>query len=116
MFKIIFFLLFPSIAFADQWTSADTYREITYQTFAAIDWIQTRHIAQNSDYWEQNVILGNHPSVAKVNQYFAVTGVAHYLISKALPEKYRTPFQYITVGIEIGAVSHNFSIGLRIGY
>jgi len=40
----------------------------------------------------------------------------HYFISEALPEKYRAPFQWVTIGIEGGAVVHNFSIGISAGF
>lgn len=113
MLKIIFFLLISTTAFADEWTSADTYREGAYQTLAAVDWLQTRNIARApTKYYEQNAILDSHPSVGRVNGYFALTGLAHYFIADALPEKYRAPFQYVSIGIEVGAVAHNFSIGV----
>ena len=105
-------LLLPSFACADEWTSVDTNREIAYQSLAIVDWLQTRNIARDPGYWEQNVILGSHPSIARINQYFALTGIAHYFVSKALPEKYRAPFQYVSIGVEVGAVGHNFSIGV----
>lgn len=112
----IILLITTSSAYADEWTSTDTKREVAYQSLAVVDWLQTRNIARNPDYWEQNVLLGNHPSVARVNQYFALTGIAHYFISEALPEKYRAPFQYISIGVEIGAVAHNFSIGITVKF
>ena len=106
-------LLLPSFAYAEEWTSADIKREVAYQSIAVVDWLQTRNIARDPCYYEQNKILGSHPSIARVNQYFALTGIAHYFVSKALPEKYRIPFQYISIGVEVGAVGHNFSIGIN---
>ena len=76
--KYLLLLLFISPAYADEWTTNDTYREITYQGLAAIDWLQTRNIAKNPNYYEQNPILGEYPSVGKVNAYFAITGIVHY--------------------------------------
>ena len=111
--KYLLLLLFISPAYADEWTTNDTYREITYQGLAAIDWLQTRNIAKNPNYYEQNPILGEHPSVGKVNAYFAITGLVHYGISKILPKEYRAPFQYVTIVVEGGAVAHNFSIGIN---
>lgn len=111
------FFLFPlsscSPAFADEWSRADTWREATYQSLALIDWAQTRNIGSKPDcLYEHNSILGKHPGSGKINAYFALTGIAHAAIAYALPSEYRVPFQYITIGIEVGAVAHNFSIGI----
>ena len=109
----IIFLLFPAIASADEWTRADTAREVAYQTLAVIDWAQTRNLARHPDKWyEHNRLLGYHPSVGRVNAYFALTGIAHYAVANVLPSRYRAPFQYVSIGIEIGAVEHNYSIGI----
>ena len=113
MIKYVLFFLLATCAYADEWTTADITRESAYQTLAVVDWLQTRNIAHNPNYWEQNVILGNHPSVAKVNQYFVITGIGHYLVSDMFSGKSRAVFQYITIGIEVCAVGHNFSIGLN---
>lgn len=111
-YLLLFFLAFP--CFADEWTDADTAREATFQTLATIDWLQTRNIARNPEvYWEQyNAVLGNHPSIGQVNNTFAVWMIGHYLVSKYLPQEFRAPFQYVTIGVEVGDVVHNFSIGL----
>ena len=114
--KYLLLLLFISPAYADEWTTNDTYREIAYQGLAAIDWLQTRNIAKNPSYYEQNSILGEHPSVGRINAYFVITGLAHYGISKILTKEYRAPFQYTTIGVEIGAVVHNYSIGINIKF
>ena len=111
MLKFIFLLLVCSSSYADNWTSSDTKREIAYQTLAAVDWLQTRNIARNPAYHEQNAVLGLHPSIGQVNNYFLITGLAHYLIADYLTE-WRRPFQWVTVGIEFGAIAHNFSIGI----
>lgn len=113
MKTIILFLLLISSAQADEWTREDSYREATYLTLHTMDWAQTRNIARNPDKWhEQNSILGKHPSVGKVDGYFALTGLAHVAFSYCLPSEYRKAFQYVTIGIEGGAVAHNFSIGV----
>jgi hypothetical protein len=109
------FLFVAAPAIADAWTSTDTKREVTFQTLAAIDWLQTRNIARDPNkYWEQyTAVLGNHPSVGRVNNTFAVYMIGHYIVSRTLTEKYRAPFQYVTISIEVGDVYHNFSIGIN---
>ena len=110
------FLLIPFSSGASDWTREDTYREATYLTLHTIDWAQTRNIARNPLYYEQNAILGKHPSVGKVDGYFVLTGLAHIAISYYLPTEYRKAFQYITLGIEGGAVAHNISLGIGVKF
>lgn len=113
MFKFIFLLLVSSSAFADDWSRADSYREAAYLTLHTMDWAQTRNIARNPAYYEQNSILGKHPSVSQVNQYFAATAALQFAVAYYLPPEYRKAFQYITLGIEFGAVTHNISLGIK---
>jgi len=111
---IALLLLVSSSAFADDWTAGDTWREATFQTLWAIDALQTHTIAENPDQWhEENSYLGLHPAIGAVNRYFLVGSVLHAGIAYLLPEKYRAPFQYVTIGSEVGYVAHNFSIGVN---
>jgi len=113
-FIIALLLLVSSSAFADEWSTGDTYREATFQTLWAIDALQTHTIAENPDQWhEENSYLGLHPTIGAVNRYFLVGSVLHFGVAKLLPEKYRAPFQYGTIAIEVGYVAHNYSIGVQ---
>jgi hypothetical protein len=112
--KLLLLLLFCSTAYADDWSRADTYREATYLTLHTIDWAQTREIARNPNYYEQNMYLGKHPSIREVDRYFAAMALAHIGVAYILPSEWRTPFQYVTIGVEVGAVVHNYSIGINI--
>ena len=115
-------LCFSFNCFADEWSKADSYREATYLTFLAVDWAQTCNISRNyapcvngsNPYHcsEQNSYLGDHPTLGAVNRYFLVTATLHAGVSYLLPEKYRAPFQYVTIGVEGGYVAYNFSIGI----
>lgn len=98
---------------ADDWTTEDTYREAAYLAVDAVDWAQTRNIARNPDKWhEQNGVLGEHPTVSQVDNYFISMAVAHVVIAHVLPADYRSAFQYITLGAEISCVGHNIVIGI----
>ena len=111
-------LLLPMVAEArDSWTSEDTAREASYLILHTIDWGQTRHISNNCDrFREGNVFLGDCPSLKEVDQYFALTGLAHVGISYVLPREWRKAWQYITIGIETGAVGHNYKAGVSIDF
>jgi len=111
---ILAVLLFISIpSFADEWKSVDTKREVGFQVLWLIDYAQTRNIAAHPDQWhEENSYLGLHPTIGAVNRYFLVGSVLHAGIAYMLPEKYRAPFQYGTIAVEVGYVAHNYSIGI----
>lgn len=100
-------------AHAAEWTSSDTKREFAFQGLWAIDALQTRNIAAHPDKWrEQNNYLGAHPTIGAVDRYFIAGSVLHAGVSYLLPEKYRAPFQYVTIGIETGYVANNLSLGI----
>jgi hypothetical protein len=115
--KYLFILLFiSSSVYADEWTSGDTYREGVYLTLLVIDWSQTRSALRDPYHYEQNPMLGKHPEQSHLDAAVILTGTVHYLIAKTLPEKYRAPFQYISIGVESSAVVHNFSFGVKVKF
>lgn len=133
MYKLIFaLLLLVSIsAQADDWSTGDTYRESAFQTLLALDFLQTRNISKSSNYCgvgkqnehpnchyvqEMNNYLGACPTLGAINRYFLVGSALHAGIAYLLPEKYRAPFQYVTIGVEAGYVAHNFSIGIGVKF
>lgn len=110
-------LLFIPAAHADEWTRSDTYRETAYLALHVTDWLQTRTIAKNPDVWyEKNIILGSHPHVDRVDAYFILAGLAHVGIAAILPNEWRAPFQYFTIGFESGVVAHNYKVGVKVGF
>jgi hypothetical protein len=139
---ILAVLLLVSIsAVADPWSTGDIVREVTFQSLWAIDFLQTRNISKSavkkviycgnspcitytdSTSFENNSLLGNHPSLGDVNRYFLVGSAFHAGISYVLPENMvlpfgigsvpiRAPFQYISIGVEGGYVAHNFRLGI----
>ena len=111
-------MLFPIFpAFGENWKKEDTYRELTWTALLIADYGQTMNIAKNPDkYHEYNPILGSHPSQSSVNVYMLSAAIIHPAISYILPPKYRKWWQYITIGIEIGAVTNNFIAGIGISF
>lgn len=105
-----------SVASAQDWTTADTVRESAVVVASVADWGQTLAIESTPNCYEMNTLLGRHPSRAKVNAYFASGIVLHVLIARMLPEKWRHAFQYGCIGWELGIVSHNYSLGVRISF
>lgn len=102
----------------DPWTKEDTMREAAYLVLHVVDWGQTRNIVHrsNEDFFEKNPIIGNRPSIKRVDSYFAFTAIAHVAVSYVLPRVWREGFQYTTVGVQAGVVIQNNSIGLRVDF
>lgn len=109
------------------WTATDTALQATYTVLHVMDWSQTLHIARNHVHcypngtgiacaldYEDNSLLGEHPSIGLVNSYFASTLVLHTAVSYILPKPYRTIWQAITIGIEYGTVQHNRRTGIGV--
>ena len=86
---------------AEQWTKADTRREIAFQLVNALDALQTDQIRARDDLVEVGPIaraaMGPEPSRSDVAVYFATRAVTHYFISRAIPSSWRRYWQYATV-------------------
>ena len=80
------------------------------------DWAQTRQIAKNPDKWfETNKLLGVHPSVSRVDTYFAVVLAGYTVVYLALV-KYVPPTAFlcgaIVAAIEAYVVYNNNKLGI----
>jgi len=102
---------------ADEWTSADVWREVVGETLIVMDWGQTRYgAADPKQRWEeQNPWLGKHPTTKEVDRYFISWLVIHPLISHALPSEWRKGFQSVSIFIE-GVAVHSNATMAGIGY
>lgn len=108
-----FAYLFIGTAHADEWTNSDKGREIIYQSVAIVDALQTHTIAHDPERRELNSVLGEHPTNARTNEYFALCGLAHLAVSNTLSGKWREAWQYMSIGIEGGVVARNYNIGVN---
>ena len=99
------------------WTREDTYRQGGLTVLLIVDWGQTRWIARHPlQHKEMNQFLGEHPSVSRVNNYFAASILGHAAISAVLPPDWRKGWQYVWIGIELGYVQNNHSIGIKVDF
>jgi len=110
---VVVFMLFAIPIYAGDWTRKDTYRELAWTAMLIVDYGQTMNIARNPEkYKEYNPILGDHPSESAVNLYMLSVAVIHPVVSYYLPPKYRKIWQYVTIGVEVGAVANSLSVGI----
>jgi hypothetical protein len=112
------------------WSTSDALYQVAVATVTAADWAQTRYISNNSTTcFEYNPIIGVHPSLGKVNDYFGATIATEALIAYGAPEiillfggsqiavaKARTLAQGIFIGVESVAVSTNLRHGVKFNF
>lgn len=112
----ILLILFSASANAD-WTNADTKHQAIFTGVLALDWAQTRYIAKHPDEFQEiNTILGDHPTLGRVDGYFASLALIHFGISYLLPDRWRPVWQYVSIGFEAGIVTRNYKLGVGFDF
>jgi hypothetical protein len=109
-------LFLPSLAFGDDWTTADSVRQGVFTGLNLIDCEQTKKFIRNPHMYEKNPIMGRHPSQTRINNLCALSIVGHAGVSYLLPRGWRDGWQYIWIGVEAEAVHHNYAIGVRVHF
>ncbi len=109
-------LFLPSLAFGEDWTTGDSVRQGIYTGLTIIDCKQTKAFTQNPHLHEQNAILGPHPSQSRITNLCALSIVGNAAVSYVLPRGWREAWQYVWIGVEAGAVYHNYAMGVRITF
>lgn len=108
------FLLFGCAS--DDWTRRDTALELAFLTALAADAYTTTQIQYHPNLRESNPVvrslLGSRPETDDTWQLAITSGVAHYLISRALPEKWRTYWQVGSTLAVSAVVIENCDAGL----
>ena len=110
---IIFILMLSGCASSGSWDTTDKALGATALAATVSDWGQTRFIAENPQrFHENNPLLGEHPSLGRVDAHFVGAIVGGYFIADALPGKYRKVFLGTVSILEISVTAHNKSIGV----
>lgn len=112
-------LLASSLALADNraWTTEEKAWLGTAAAFTVADWATTRDLSRryNEGYYENNPILGKHPSTGRVDLYFVSAGLVGYVIADNL-EQHRTTFLQAWTAVEIFYTNRNLNIGLKMKF
>ena len=132
----------PPLALGDKpWSKVDVALESSFWTLYLVDWAQTRYIAKNGTrytriwaHWEvvdgnrviiptcyryedylveKNPLLGRHPSLGRVDAYFALSGLLHVALIRTLPEEWRRTFLVSSVALEAFCVGNNIRLGIK---
>ncbi len=99
---------------ADEWTTRDTAMELVFASTLALDYSQTVGALRAGGFQESNPLLGHHPSALGLAGYNVGGLVLHAAVAAALPRPYREIWQAAGIGMELGAVGHNLSVGARL--
>ena len=108
---------FGTVQAADEWNLEERTTFAMSSVMLVADWAQTRQIARNADqYRETNPILGEHPSMGRVNTYFATALMLNYVIGRSLDRRWRTAWFVTVQSVEASVVQRNLSIGLEVSF
>ena len=95
------------------WRWHDTALELVFAGVTTVDMLQTVSFRQNGTH-EVNPILGQYPSRLRVVGGIGLAVLGHAAIAYVLPRPWRTIWQTMWLGVEVDAVGHNVSAGIRI--
>ena len=113
---LLLLTLMTGCAHSDPWTKQDTILQSIYTGTLMIDAIQTSEIQYRDDLVEGGPIarsvLGPNPSTSDTWQYFATVAISHYMISRALPEKWRPWWQGAGIASQTSVIFSNCAHGL----
>lgn len=112
-------LLIPSVASADDWTTADSTREAVYLALLAAYCNMTMQLARDgwNGYHEKNPILGETPSVNRVRNTCLLTAISHIGLSYVFDERPRRIFQNFSIAIEaIVVYDIYYNLGLKVKF
>lgn len=82
---------------ASNWTRTDTALEVSFQAANLIDAWQTQAMRKHDNVEEGGMlareVMGKEPEPKEVAMYFATRAIAHYLLSRTLPPRWRRYWQ-----------------------
>jgi hypothetical protein len=85
---------------------------VTSSVALVIDWSQAADAIRRS-YYEENAILGAHPSIGSLRLYNLIALPGNVVVGRLLPPRFRTIWFAAVTGFETALVMRQFSIGLR---
>lgn len=102
---------------AQEWTTTDKQLAVAAGAVLMLDWGQTLYVARHpQQFVENNRLLGEHPSVVRVNTYFLTVLAAGIGATAFVPDQYRTYLLGGALAFEIGVVARNRHVGIRLSF
>jgi len=97
----------------DPWTKADTALLSAGLGLKAVDYLQTKEVARNANYWETNPVMGANPGQNEIDLYFLASALVQGGVAWFLPSDWRKAYLGCWIGISGRNVFHNHKIGVR---
>jgi len=92
----------------------DIQRELAWQGLHVVDIVQTLSVNDSEQLCELNPLLGRNPGDDSVLVFGGVMALVHYGVTKLLPVRYRPRWQWLSIGLKLGAVANNYYIGMQV--
>lgn len=115
---LLLFLCWGSASANDEWTKEQKNWYIASNVAIIADWATTRNMTRRYDegFTERNFILGDRPSLQRLDLYFTGYLIGHYFLTDYLQGDTRLKYLKIVTFVEFGAVGNNLSVGLRLRF
>jgi hypothetical protein len=113
---LIILVFLTGCSHADSWRRSDTMLQLAVTGVMIADAVTTSRIQYHPPHYESGPVarqfLGRQPSTSDTYQYFGTVAVTSYLISRALPHRWRRYWQVWGIGVHGYAVGQNCNNGL----
>jgi len=106
---LLVFLLLPACASPRPWTKQEKLAAGFFIAGHLADYYTTNRMLDNPANWEENPILGKHPSDSTVTMYFSLTAIGALVVGHYWPDA-RKPL-FIGYGtLNTGLAAHNTTL------
>jgi hypothetical protein len=103
--------------FFGNWDKTDSLLLTTALSTIAVDWAQTRDISRHPErFTEGNPFLGSHPSVGRVDKYFALAMAGTAATAGFLTSTPRKWFLGGVTAVEVVVIISNHRVGIRADF
>ena len=99
-----------------EWDRNNTLLHVPLTLVLALDMAQTLDIKNHPEFYENNAILGGHPSDEEVYTYFITSFVVISGLVLILPKNWSHGLQTGVIVIEVGVAANNYHMGIGIAF
>ena len=114
-FALLVFTSMLGCAHSDPWTKRDTIMQVGVTAVYVADAVTTSRIQYHEGVHEAGLAryaLGSQPSTSDTYQYFGTLMISNWVISRALPAKWRPYWQGVNIAAHGSAAINNCQLGL----
>jgi len=89
---------------------------VSANTLIVADWIQTRQVVNNPNYYEANPLIGKDPTLRRVNNHFILVLLATNIIGEKFMGNQKNMWYGINASVKLVGVLHNYQLGITFKY